>query len=159
MISAGVIAGLARSELAVYLVIAGHIDGRDWSARPAIDTIAELAGMDPRTAQRNLARLEAKGLIRVARGGGRNKTNTYTLTTDPGGLPGTSCEEKPRHPGDTLSPAKPRHLAATLSTEKPRQIGAETPAKYTLNPGTQVPPEQQNSRTAAAAHLLLLGWR
>ena len=69
MVTAGTFAGLTRSCLAVYLAIAGHVNGVTWQAWPTIPTIARCAGVTHRTVQRATARLEQLGLIMVERGG------------------------------------------------------------------------------------------
>ena len=64
-----------QSELRVYVVIAAHVDGRTWTARLSVRTIAKLAGRSVRTVQRTAKRLREKHAIRINPGGGRQRTN------------------------------------------------------------------------------------
>lgn len=68
-------------EFAVYLAIAAHVQGKGWTARPSIDRLTKLTGLDRRTVQRATRLLEAKGLIVVHDDGGKGVANTYEVTT------------------------------------------------------------------------------
>ncbi len=134
VVTAGALARLSRSELAVYLVIAAHVNGNSWSAWPSVQTIARLGGMGERTAQRATRQLVERGLISVQLGGGRGRSNHYTLRLPPGAEAQELQDGRPRRPGDTVSEDKPCHHGDTLSDEKPRQIGTETPSDRRRNP-------------------------
>ncbi len=122
-----------RSELAVYVAIALHVDGSTWSAYPSVATIMRLTGASERTVQRAIHALADRGLVQVHAGGGRGLTNTFTLATNTT-ADGALSEDKHRHLSGTLSSEKPRHLSDTLSGEKPRQNGTETPSNRDENP-------------------------
>lgn len=140
---------LSRAELAVYVILAVHVRGASWTAHPGITRMVALTGLGERTVQRALAGLADRGLIEIVRGGGRQRTNRYTLVVDL-----LESDAKPRHLGDTVSAEKPRHSCDTLSPEKPHQSKAETPSKLTVNPVTAVTPKQteqrKNKRPAAS---------
>ena len=149
---AGGFAGLNRAEAVVYLVLAAHVNGQNWTARPSVARIAELAGLsqdhpDPirrrangeRSARRILQRLAApgRGLIAIEPGGGRSCPNTYRLLAG-----------NPDRNAVTLSTEKPGPTTVTLWREKPGPDGVERVTREGLNPDRQGSPEQQNSRTA-----------
>lgn len=83
MIASGAMQFLNRNDLAVYLVLAAHSDGRTWEARPSVNRIAFLAGVHVRSVPRIMRRLEEYGLIEIQRRGGRGICNVYTLVRDP----------------------------------------------------------------------------
>jgi DNA-binding MarR family transcriptional regulator len=64
----GSMAGLSRSETAVWLVL--YRDCRDGTARTGMADIARRAGCDKRTVVRAVHRLERYGLVQVVRRGG-----------------------------------------------------------------------------------------
>ena len=75
--------GLKPDEFNVVLQIAAHWWDANEDARPSKDTLADRMGKDPRTIQRHIAALEAKGLVvrraryRPSRGG--QAPNSYSL--------------------------------------------------------------------------------
>jgi len=84
----------------------------DGLANPALQTLADRAGIGRSTAGRAIARLIAEGwLSRVGGGGGRHRTTTYRVETVPPGSDGFSESpvEKP-----------------SQNAPKPSQNGAET---------------------------------
>ena len=68
-------------DLLCLLAIADNADefGYAW---PSIATIAKKAAMGERGAQKCVQKLAGAGLISIKRGGGRNKTNAYQITTN-----------------------------------------------------------------------------
>jgi len=121
VVTSGMLGRLKRSELAVYVVIAAHSNGDDFTSRPSVATIFAEANVSERTAQRAVRGLEGYGLIVVRLGGG-SATNTYELTTDP------------RHLGDTpVAAADPRHSCDT-----------PPPSKSAVTPVIAVTPKQKN---------------
>jgi len=72
------IAGLSRSELAVWIVL--FRDVRDGVARTGLTDIARRGGMEHGSAKRAVRSLTAKGLLRVVRRGRKNGgTNVYQV--------------------------------------------------------------------------------
>ena len=125
VIDSGAVAEMPRGEAVVYLVIAGHLNGSDWTARPSLGRIMRLAGVTERTAQRSIKRLVKAGYIKVSKGGGRGHTNVYTIVA------------KPRQDGDGVTPQKPRQDSDPVS--------AETPPNRALNPAKSRPKPRHNS--------------
>ena len=79
----GLIAGLRRADLAVYLCLCSHV-GSDWTAWPSVDRLAVQAGVHRRTAQRSLRRLQALKLVRLGRpGGGARRPAVYIVNLSP----------------------------------------------------------------------------
>ena len=79
-----------EAERGVCLVLAGH-GSAIMEAYPSVGTIADELKVDTRTVQRAVARLEAKGILRVEGRGGRNGkrgiTNTYRFCIPHSDLP------------------------------------------------------------------------
>jgi hypothetical protein len=72
------VAGLSRSELAVWIVL--FRDVRDGVARTGLTDIARRGGMEHGSAKRAVRSLTAKGLLRVVRRGRKNGgTNVYQV--------------------------------------------------------------------------------
>ena len=69
------------SDLRVYLVLAAHVNARTWTAYPSIERIARLTDVSEKTVRRSLGRLCVAGFIRIKKGGGRGRSNQYTLIT------------------------------------------------------------------------------
>jgi hypothetical protein len=86
-------------------------------AFPGKDALADRAGVDVRTVDRALHRIEAAGFVRVRVGGGRARTNRYEGIT-PAEAPGFLLPAEEGNPG----------TGAGLSAP-------ETPARLTENPG------------------------
>ncbi len=138
VVRAGLFANLGKSELAVYLVIAGHVNGKTWSTTLRVATIADLAGVNPRTVQRATGSLAARKAITVQHGGGRTaegepRANTYTLTTNPDtqddgvAYPDTqdvSDDKSERLPRQNRASTLTRHRRKSLSEQSrsPEQI-------------------------------------
>ena len=96
MVFSGAIVGLGRSQLAVYLTLAAHADGRGLSAFPSVRRIARLAGIGERTVQRAVQKLVESGMLRVEIRGGRHRPNEYTLVSNPVSIAdGVSADETP----------------------------------------------------------------
>ena len=104
MIVGGALSNLIRSDLAVYLAIAGHCcSPGSFAAFPSIKRISACAGISERTVHRSIDRLEKMKLVTIQRGGGRNHSNEYTLTTN-GDMPSDTVPEgKQCQQGDTVS--------------------------------------------------------
>lgn len=71
--------GADRTELLILVGIAAHINGETGKCWPSMETLAKCAGVQPRTARRAVRRLEGRGIINIDPGGGRWKTNTYSI--------------------------------------------------------------------------------
>ena len=115
VIAGGAIRRMRSADAKVYLAIAAHLNGADWSAAPSIARIADLTGIAERTVRRSIANLREEGLLSVATGGGRSRTNRYSLafgsgfaTTDPAG--------KPWRPGHCLEVETPTGLSPFTGT-------------------------------------------
>lgn len=141
-IDAGIVAAMTAADRGVYIVIAAHANGIDWSATPGVARIASLTGHNRRTVQRSIDRLERLGALTVEHGGGRAKCNRYTLTTNPAVL---NCNGKRRQPYTALTTDKQRCSNATVSNEEERHRGARRAASRTEKSGTITPPEQQET--------------
>ena len=74
--------GQPRAKL-LLLALADFIPDGGASCWPAVPTLAALAGVSDRQAQRLIDQLAAEGVIAVERGRGRNHTNMYTLLIAP----------------------------------------------------------------------------
>lgn len=74
-------ADLSQSETLVLLAIADRADehGRCW---PSIEGIAERARVTPRSVQRIMRELEARGFVEIDQGGGRGNTNHYLINVE-----------------------------------------------------------------------------
>jgi hypothetical protein len=141
VIAGGQIADLGRSELAAYLVIAAHVNGRTWVAEVGVARIARLIGRSPSTARRAIRRLESRDLVGVKIGGG-SRANTYTLNTTPvvksdRGDPGHTYDRgtTPHHSQNGLTPppaeGRPPVKAGagqTERTKKQKAAGVAAPA-------------------------------
>lgn len=146
VVTSGALAGLGRSEWAVYSVIAAHIGDPTWSAFPSIKTIARCAGIHERTARRVVAKLAAYGLLTIEAGGGRGHSNTYTLNVNPDTI------DAP------LSTHKPGREDAPLSADKGGQSEAERGAepdakgdKSATKPGhLDAPPKAEKRKSRKA---------
>lgn len=144
LIRDGILARLkTRSEIAVYLALGSFVNGATWKASPSIETLLRITGASKRSIQRAIARLSEIGLIRVKPGGGRRKSNEYTLVTDlrnPATHDGVSESETP-------SPTPPFNKKNPVSGDhKPRHPEAETPSPVTVNPVTAMTPEQSKQK-------------
>jgi len=92
--------------------LALHCD-RNWQAWPSIPTIAEIAGVHPRSAQKAINRFVEVGLLTKECGIGRSNTNVYTLHQKVASCPPLFTDTKG---GD---------MDATLSGEKRRRSDPE----------------------------------
>lgn len=130
VIASGALCRLRRNELAVYVVIAAHVN-RDWWATLTTERLADFGGMSQRTARRVTAQLAARGLLTVARGGGRGLANTYTLATNPDSIAVTVLGSRKRYAAIVTcgNPDK--------SPSKPGQLASETVSDGAPNPDTQ----------------------
>lgn len=150
MIVSGALVGLIRSDLATYLVIAAHANAQ-WSAAISIETIADQGGMGESTARKAAQRLQDKGRIDIMPGGGRGRTNTYVIVTDPARLDSYS-KEKPCRPGDTVSDGKGCHNGAERVSKSHQKGVISTPKPCHLgDTRTEEQIEQTNRRAADAA--------
>lgn len=118
---------------AVLLVIASYADPDGTGARPSVTTIAEAAGIAPRSVRRHVRALEELGeLVVVERGTGR-RASRYTITVDdPQRFPHVDNPHRPQSGGrtpcppraDTMSPQGgqivPRPFIDRSVTEGPR---------------------------------------
>ena len=110
----GHIAGLDRSALSVYLVLAACVNGKSWSSCVPVSVVAGALGCHKRTVERACRRLEGRGLVEVVNmSGGRGRANTYRLATDPSTLDEGESEDK-TPANQTVNPGSQR--------TKPRQI-------------------------------------
>ncbi|HLV18437.1 MAG TPA: helix-turn-helix domain-containing protein [Pseudomonas sp.] len=73
---------LGARDLRVLGVLYAHA-GSDRICWPAVNTLAELTGIDRRDVQRTIRRLEDFGWVRVEAGGGRASTSRYRLWAAP----------------------------------------------------------------------------
>jgi len=81
ILEGGFLARMKKADMAVYLVIAGHVD-KHWTAYPSLTRIADSAGITRMTVCRAIARLKTLGVLRVKSGRGCRETNRYTLVKD-----------------------------------------------------------------------------
>ena len=95
---------LGARDLRVLGVLYAHA-GSDRVCWPAVNTLAELTGIDRRDVQRTLRRLEDFGWVRVEAGGGRASTSRYRLwaaapsdTAERAGDPPADNEERAGDP-------------------------------------------------------------
>jgi DNA-binding transcriptional regulator YhcF (GntR family) len=85
----GGLADLDGASVKVYLVIKAHTNFETGRARPAVSTIADLAGVSHDTVQRSLKTLVAKKLITIGKAG---KTNEYIITEH---IPLSTMQDEP----------------------------------------------------------------
>lgn len=143
IVQSGAIKHLDAGELRVYIAIVAHVWNDKNTAWPGIDTIAQCAGCTDRTVRRNLSKLQDKGLIRISQGGGRHRSNVYTIEQNPDAL------------GVTLSP--PETMTPSVSgfrnpdTEKPGHLRPETRTSDGQNPDTLGVRRRDEENAAAAA--------
>lgn len=149
-IDAGIVVQMSNCQAKVYLVIAAHVNGETYSARPSLATIARQTGTCERTVRRAIRCLVDKGIIAVEGCGGRRKSNVYTLATNPDTLgvhvSKDQCGENP----DTLGV----HVSGDQPSGNPDKTSAK-PGHPERKPGqnegkTRTPcmsNEQRNRRT------------
>lgn len=149
VIAAGALVGLSHSCMAVYLVIAAHVNGTSWRAWPTIETIVQQTGFTRRAVQLAINRLADRGLITIDRGGGKHKSNIYVVVTFPD------------HKGRTLECAVSQPIRRNLECAVSKQSGGDTaqnptpysaksdPIQRTLECAPTA--EQQNSSRPGAA--------
>ena len=70
-------------ELLVLLAIADHASDDGSDAWPSVETLAKKTRVSPRTVQRAVRSLEARGELSVKIGGGRGGSNGYTVNLSP----------------------------------------------------------------------------
>jgi DNA-binding MarR family transcriptional regulator len=122
---------LSRRDHAVLDVIACHAskEGRAWPSR---ETIAREAGIDKSKVSFCVRRLEEKGVLEVARGGGRGRANHYRIIPDEEAL---RCASQPATQADIIMGAA---LNGAISgtetvTEKGAVSGSKTVPILALN--------------------------
>ena len=140
MAAAGHYRELDRNEWAVMGIIAAHSDGEDFTTRGlTLDHIMFETQASERTVQRVLRRLAKRNLLQVIPGGGRWRTNTYTLTTNPvilgDGVSGNGERTNPVSKGDGVH-GRENPVNCDPCDEKPRQSEGETPSNRPVNPVT-----------------------
>tara|TARA_R100000306_G_scaffold56327_1_gene54088 strand:- start:380 stop:1264 length:885 start_codon:yes stop_codon:yes gene_type:complete len=113
---AGYFSELARSELAVYLVLAAT--SHDWTARPSVATIAAASGCGRRTVQLALRKLSRRGLIRPLTSG-HGRPTEYILAIEVGRNPQPQGAQ-PSNTGGAKNPPRGRTLGCA-HTEEPEQ--------------------------------------
>ena len=115
----------------VLFVLCAHAD-KDGFARPGMERIAALTGLNLRTVERALHRLRLaeRSPVSVEIGGGRHRTNVYRLFANPGLNTGVSGE----NPGQSVG----------VSAEKPRSQRPKTPAGKSRNPGSGTGTTEKN---------------
>jgi len=111
----GALAGLTEAGVKVYCVLCAHVNGRTWTAELGRDRLARLTGLKPYTTIVATKRLAQRGLVTIEEGGGRSRTNRYTV--NPLATLGVCSAETP----------KP-------DTRKPPSPASETPKPGELNP-------------------------
>ena len=122
-------AGMNGSTATVYLILARHAN-RQWVAWPSQDRIAELAGIDVRTARSAVTELERRGLVKTTnRVGGRGRTTEYRIVTNP----------------DEIAPLSQAETR-TNHCPKPGRTATETRTNRCRKPGRNHPPEQIRNR-------------
>ena len=81
IIAGGGIRGLKQADALVYLAISAHLNA-DWAAKVSLDRLDNLTGLTRQSVVNGIRRLKDKNLIKVKRGGGRSRCNTYQVTTN-----------------------------------------------------------------------------
>lgn len=146
LVQAGIFRTLARTELAVYIAIAGHVNGETWEAWPSVSTIAQCAGVCDRTARRSIARLEESGLLTVRRGRGRRVFSRYELATKGDALAVTFSDRKTGHPrAKKVTPEPDKGTSSTRKGDTPRV------QQRTENSGTTIATEATTADAAAGS--------
>ena len=79
MVDSGDVARMGPGPVSVYLVVKAYSNWKDGRSFPSQKTIAEKAGMSPRTVQRHLATLEKHGYLSTECGKNVGEPNRYTL--------------------------------------------------------------------------------
>jgi hypothetical protein len=149
-VKAGRLAGLSRSVLATYLVLAAH-GNRQFKCNPTVATIAKLSGFSERQAQRAIKTLERVALVRVCPGGGRKQPSTYELLAN-GDIDnvgvwepanGDNREQKfrreqaqavtSRNAKGDIAERKPRHVDVTRTTGTTLTTSTDDPTGHVVN--------------------------
>lgn len=143
------------SDRLVLIAIASYADAHGRKAWPSVPAIACKANVSTATARRAIARLlEAGELYLTADGGGRAKTNYYSLAQEPQldlGVNGCRKVPAPR-PNGHRRPVQP--VPETLSPDaKPSQIERETlsPVTPELSLEPSLEPSEEKSRAKGPA--------
>lgn len=125
--------GADRTELLILMAIAAHASP-DFTAWPAMETLADAAGVKVRAARIAVRRLEARGVIAVLVGGGRSNTNIYTIRAS------TDTEAKP---GSTEQPG----IADNTRSSQTTGFEGENPVAQAPIPG------RMETNTRSSKHL------
>lgn len=115
---------LTKSERAIYPVIVGYSDGRDFTCRGfTLSKIAYKADLSTRTAQRAIDGLVRRGLISEKVSCGRGRTNEYTINPNPDTLVVTFSGSDV----GTLDPQNPDKPAAKTSQTPTKKVTKRPP--------------------------------
>lgn len=107
------------------LSVFADADGRCW---PTLDTVAHLAGINRRTAERAIESLTGWGVVVVERGGGRGRPNRYRIPQNPDEFTGVlpAIPRQPDRGNERKTPASPS-LNPGIPVHKPRSGATKTP--------------------------------
>lgn len=119
IIRAGIFRDVTRSELAVYIVLAAHANGSDWTCSGlSVRSIADLCEYSERAVELAIERLEnSRGLISVVRRRGRGLLSTYTIIT--------SSKPEKAQPHCAISGIEKAQPPCAILTEKRRSPTTE----------------------------------
>ncbi len=135
IIDAGVLSRIKGRPIAllVYVVLCRHV-GRDWTAWPSAETIADRHNLDVRSVRRGFADLRRAGLIEVVnQGGGRGRATVHRLVLNPdtgvtvsGAVnPDTAVRETLTAGAETLTPGALNSDTGVTPTEHGTEHGTE----------------------------------
>lgn len=105
-------ADLPAGARVIWLVLYVHADAESMMCNPSINTIGQLAGMNPKHATRHLAALERAGLIARERSVGGRKRTVYRLCVPP---------DASAHQRNSSSRANPTATNALAQRQQSRQ--------------------------------------
>ena len=140
-LAAGLLHGASASDMAVFYALCGRVNA-NWCCWPSVLTIAKACGFTPRTVNRAIVRLQARGAIEINRRGGRGRSNIYIVRSKNPDAPVRVS------PPETLTPQVRDSPPETLTTQTPNpdESGPET-----LTPHVALTDHEQKKRTECAA--------